>query len=128
MNIINATIDYLRSAKNELGKVTWPSKDQTVRYSVLVIGASLAVAIFFGVMDVGLSRLVTAALANKKSSAPAQEVPATVPNTIDIDDVQVQTKDQTQPAAVQPTVDFKNVEPIETPANEPKSDTQTPNF
>ena len=32
-------------------KVTWPTRRQTINYSLLVIGISLAVAAFLGVAD-----------------------------------------------------------------------------
>lgn len=42
---------YLRDAKEELGKVTWPSKELTVKYSIVVILISVFVAAFFGGLD-----------------------------------------------------------------------------
>lgn len=44
-------IDYFKEAKSELKKVIWPSKEQTVNHTLLVIGISLAVAIFLGALD-----------------------------------------------------------------------------
>lgn len=32
-------------------KVVWPTKKQTINYSLVVIGLSLATAIFFGLLD-----------------------------------------------------------------------------
>ncbi|MBU0646298.1 preprotein translocase subunit SecE [Patescibacteria group bacterium] len=53
---------YLRDAKEELGKVTWPSKQDTIRYSVVVIAISVFVAAFFGGLDwvfnLGLEELI----------------------------------------------------------------------
>lgn len=107
MSIFDKVIDYLRSSKNELSKVTWPSKQDTIRYSTLVIGISVGVAVFFGVLDMGLSRLVTASLANKQATAPvsAETVPVTP---------------ITQPVTTQqPKIDFTDVEPI-TPTDNTK--------
>jgi preprotein translocase subunit SecE len=50
-NIIQWLIQYAKDSKTELGKVTWPSKKDTIRYSVLVIAISLFVAFFFGGLD-----------------------------------------------------------------------------
>ena len=47
----NKLFRYLREAKEELEKVTWPTQKQTVRYSLLVIGVCLALALYFGVID-----------------------------------------------------------------------------
>lgn len=103
MLIFNKIIDYLRSAKNELTKVTWPSKQSTTHYSVLVIAISLSVAAFFGVLDMGLSKLVSASLANK-TIAPTQPVEPAMPTP------EVQTD--------VPSIDFDSVTPISTPDNQ----------
>jgi len=44
-------IQFLREAKAELLKVNWPSKNQTINYTLIVIGISIAVAIFLGGLD-----------------------------------------------------------------------------
>lgn len=63
MNISVKVIDYFKSARLELKKVIWPSRQETTRYSLLVIGVSLAVAIFFGILDfifnLGLTELIS---------------------------------------------------------------------
>ena len=38
-------------AKTELSKVNWPTKQQTINYTLTVIGISLAVAFFLGGLD-----------------------------------------------------------------------------
>ncbi|MFH1769070.1 MAG: preprotein translocase subunit SecE [Parcubacteria group bacterium] len=43
---------FLREVKVELAKVTWPSKSQTTRYTLIVIAMSIVVALFLGVLDV----------------------------------------------------------------------------
>ncbi len=47
--------DYFKEAILELKKVIWPSKKQTTTYTLLVIGMSLGVAIFFGLLDYALN-------------------------------------------------------------------------
>lgn len=42
---------FLEEAKAELMKVNWPSKKQTIRYTMLVVAVSLAVAAFLGGLD-----------------------------------------------------------------------------
>jgi preprotein translocase subunit SecE len=53
---------YLRESKEELMKVTWPSRKDTMRYSIFVIGISLAVGAFFAGLDwilrLGLQALI----------------------------------------------------------------------
>jgi preprotein translocase subunit SecE len=42
---------FLREAKAELLKVNWPSKSQTINYTLIVIGISIVIAIFLGGLD-----------------------------------------------------------------------------
>jgi preprotein translocase SecE subunit len=44
-------INYFITAKEELLKVIWPSQKDTIRYSLLIIAMSIAVAAFFGLLD-----------------------------------------------------------------------------
>ncbi|MFZ1626917.1 MAG: preprotein translocase subunit SecE [Candidatus Moraniibacteriota bacterium] len=55
---MNAIIRFFTEAKGELMKVNWPTKDQLIRYTVLVVVISLAVAIFLGALDTLFSYLV----------------------------------------------------------------------
>lgn len=50
---------FLKEAKNELFKVVWPSRQDIVRITITVILISLAVAVFLGSVDFGLSKLFT---------------------------------------------------------------------
>ena len=70
MSIINRLIDYLRSSKTELTKVTWPSRDQTIRYSTLVIIISVGVAALAGAVIVYLPDAVELAKAIDPVDAP----------------------------------------------------------
>ncbi len=40
----------------ELRGVTWPSREETFRLSVMVIAVAAAVGVFLGVVDLGFSR------------------------------------------------------------------------
>ncbi len=44
-------VNYVKSSFEEMKKVTWPSKKETTEYTMLVIGLSLAVAVFLGTLD-----------------------------------------------------------------------------
>lgn len=44
-------IDFIKEAKGELVKVNWPSKKQTLNYTILVVAVSLVVAAFLGGLD-----------------------------------------------------------------------------
>jgi len=49
---------FLKEMVLEIKKVTWPTRDQTIRYTLIVVGISLGVAIFLGGMDFILAALV----------------------------------------------------------------------
>lgn len=43
--------NYIKASIEEMKKVTWPTKKETIRYTWLVIGLSLFVAAFLGLLD-----------------------------------------------------------------------------
>ncbi|HUS50658.1 MAG TPA: preprotein translocase subunit SecE [Candidatus Paceibacterota bacterium] len=45
---------YFRGAIQELKKVNWPTRKETIRYTLGVLGLSFAVAIVLGLIDFGL--------------------------------------------------------------------------
>jgi preprotein translocase SecE subunit len=50
---------YLSETKHELAHVTWPTKKQSIVFSIVVIIVSLAVAFFLGFFDFLFSRLLS---------------------------------------------------------------------
>jgi len=44
-------IGYLKDVRFEMRKVSWPTKRETFRYTLIVIFVSLIVAIFLGALD-----------------------------------------------------------------------------
>ncbi len=60
-NIFN----FLNEVKEELGKVAWPSREQTIRYTILVVIVAVGVGLFLGGLDYILTA-VTAFLLKTK--------------------------------------------------------------
>ncbi len=50
-NPISWLLRYLKESREELRKVTWPSRKDTVRYSVIVVSLCVVIAFFFGGLD-----------------------------------------------------------------------------
>lgn len=48
---MNKIVQFFGEARAELGKVNWPTKKQTINYTLTVIGISLALSIFLGGLD-----------------------------------------------------------------------------
>lgn len=51
MNIFDKIKNYLIGSYAEMQKVTWPTKQQTINYSLVVVGLSVGVALFFTALD-----------------------------------------------------------------------------
>lgn len=44
-------VTFLKETRIELRKVTWPTRQETTRYTVTVVVVSVAVALFLGGLD-----------------------------------------------------------------------------
>ncbi len=51
MNLLNKVATFLKEVRLEIKKVNWPTREETIRYTLIVIGVSVAVAIFLGGFD-----------------------------------------------------------------------------
>ena len=49
---------YIKETRGELKHVNWPSRKQTISYTALVIGLSLIVAAYLGLLDYIFSQLI----------------------------------------------------------------------
>ncbi len=49
---------FLEESRLELKKVNWPSRKETTRYTLFVIGLSLGLAILLGAMDFALLKIL----------------------------------------------------------------------
>lgn len=49
--LVNKLVAFLKDVKMEMAKVSWPTKNQMILYTLTVIGLSLAIAIFLGALD-----------------------------------------------------------------------------
>ena len=51
MNILERIKKFFKEVRQEMKKVTWPTRQETVKYTLIVIGLSLVVAAFLGGLD-----------------------------------------------------------------------------
>ena len=58
------SIRGIRDVIGELSRVTWPTKEETFRLSLMVIAVSAAIGAFLGVIDLGFGRVMTFLLGN----------------------------------------------------------------
>lgn len=59
-------IQFIKEARAELTKVVWPSRAETIRVTIAVIVLSLSVAVFLGLVDFGLTKLLDWVVLNKQ--------------------------------------------------------------
>lgn len=55
---LEKTLQYLREVKAELKKVTWPTRQQTLGSTVVVIVIVMIISAFLGIADMSLSGLI----------------------------------------------------------------------
>jgi len=55
---IDTISQFLREVRIELSKVTWPTRKDTIASTSVVLVIVILIAIFLGIVDLGLSRLM----------------------------------------------------------------------
>ncbi|MDP1538996.1 MAG: preprotein translocase subunit SecE [bacterium] len=57
-NIPNKIATFLKEVRLEMKKVNWPTRETTIRYTLIVIGISVVVAMYLGGLDVLFTTLL----------------------------------------------------------------------
>jgi len=58
--MLQKTQEFFREVSVELKKVSWPTRQQTMNATVVVITVAFIVAFFLGIVDIVLARIVGA--------------------------------------------------------------------
>ena len=58
MEFLRRTQEFIREVVAEFRKVTWPSRQELINSTVVVITVTVVVALFLGGVDVVLARIV----------------------------------------------------------------------
>jgi len=58
MNIFSKIDNFFKEVKVEIKKVNWPTRKETIRYTLIIIGVSIATAAFLGGVDFIFTRLL----------------------------------------------------------------------
>lgn len=53
---------FFEESRYELKRVNWPTREQTVRYTLFVMGLSVSLSLFLGILDFGFLEGVKAIL------------------------------------------------------------------
>jgi preprotein translocase subunit SecE len=51
LNIPQKIASFLKEVRLEMKKVNWPTREQTIKHTLIVIGVSIVVAAFLGGLD-----------------------------------------------------------------------------
>jgi len=51
MKILDKIVNYLKETRVEMKKVNWLTRNEVIKYTLIVIGLSFAVAMFLGGLD-----------------------------------------------------------------------------
>jgi preprotein translocase subunit SecE len=85
----NRLVRYIRDSYAEMKKVTWPTRKETIKITIVVIIISLSVAAFLGLLDyifsLGIKEIITMKGAPTTIEAPLQV--NTIENTITPEDI-----------------------------------------
>jgi len=56
--MLNRLKSYIQESYQEIHRVNWPTRSETLRLTLIVIGMSIGVAIFLGILDFVFSYLL----------------------------------------------------------------------
>lgn len=55
---VNPVVKYFRETRGELSKVTWPTREESQRLTVIVLLVTIFMALFLGLLDFSFSNLL----------------------------------------------------------------------
>lgn len=56
-------IQFLKEVRAELNKVVWPTRQQTIRYTVIVVAVSLTIGLYLSILDQLFGNVITKIIA-----------------------------------------------------------------
>jgi len=59
MDIISKPVNFLKEVKQELGKVSWSTRQEILGATAVVIAITAIMGAFIGIVDLGLSRVLS---------------------------------------------------------------------
>jgi preprotein translocase subunit SecE len=61
---MKAIINFFGEVKLELSKVTWPSREEVIKLTLIVFAVSAIIGLYVGGLDYGFTRLLSLIVAN----------------------------------------------------------------
>ena len=59
MNIFKKAVNFLKEVRQELGKVSWSTRQELIGSTFVVIVVTFVVAVFIGIIDLLLSKILS---------------------------------------------------------------------
>ena len=56
---MSKVIEFLKGAREELGKVTWPSREEVTRFTVVTVVTVVVLSVFLWLVDSALMKIIT---------------------------------------------------------------------
>ena len=57
-------INYFKDTRSEMNHVSWPSREQTINFTIIVLGFSVLVGLLLGVFDFAFSFILKSFILN----------------------------------------------------------------
>lgn len=55
---MNKNVNFFGEIQEELKKISWPSREQTLKLTTIIIAISLIVSFYLGIIDVSLTKIL----------------------------------------------------------------------
>lgn len=49
---------FLKNVVSEMNKVSWPKRKELTRYTIVVLSTVVFMAVYFGLLDLGISQVI----------------------------------------------------------------------
>ncbi len=85
MNLIDRIRAYFRSSKEELFAVTWPTREDIIRYTGLVVATVIIFGIFFSALDFVINAAIQGIIAQKTAAPASTPVTPATSSTLPVD-------------------------------------------
>ena len=57
-SVVKKSTKFFKDVSTEMKRVSWPKRKELVRYTIVVISTVLFIAVFFAIVDFGISSLI----------------------------------------------------------------------
>ena len=63
-NKAGGAVTFIKEVRIELSKVVWPTRQETIKLTLIVLVSSIFISSYIGLLDLGFTKLVSLILGN----------------------------------------------------------------